>query len=128
MSAYTNDGVPLVPTLQLTLGFFRKMSGTKIQKKHAKNLKSVTYFRQPLEVGLKLAIKLGHLAKGETYMYLQYHWPVGGTTICKYVLVIYWVVLAEFQEEYMTCPTNPEDCKKVEKLRTRWNIPTFLRH
>ena len=38
--------------------------------------KSVTNFRKPLEVGLKLAITLGHLATGETWTSLQYHWLV----------------------------------------------------
>ena len=47
--------------------------------------KSVTNFRKPLEVGLKLAIMLRHLATGETYTSLQYHWLAGRTTICKFL-------------------------------------------
>ena len=42
-------------------------------------------FRKPLEVGLKLAITLRHLANGETYTSLQYHWLIGRTAICKFV-------------------------------------------
>ena len=34
--------------------------------------KSITNFRKPLEVGLKLAVTLRHLPKGETYTSLQY--------------------------------------------------------
>ena len=49
-----------------------------------KEKKSVTNFRKPSEVGLKLAITLRHLATGETYTSLQYHWLVGQTTICKF--------------------------------------------
>ena len=45
--------------------------------------KSVTNIRKPLEVGLKLAIMLTHLATGEMYTSLQYHWVVGQTAICK---------------------------------------------
>ena len=43
--------------------------------------KSITNFRKPLEVGLKLAVTLRHLSRGETYTSLQYHWRVGRTTI-----------------------------------------------
>ena len=43
--------------------------------------KSVTNFRKPLEVGLKLAVTLRHLSTGESYTSLQYHWKVGRTTI-----------------------------------------------
>ena len=36
--------------------------------------KSITNFRKPLEVGLKLAVTLKHLSTGESYTSLQYHW------------------------------------------------------
>ena len=52
---------------------------------HHRIKKSVTNFRKPLEVGLKLAIILRHLATGQTYTSLQYHWLVGRTTICKFI-------------------------------------------
>ena len=47
--------------------------------KNAYTTKEVShqYIRNPLEVGLKLAITLRHLATKETYTYLQYHWLVG---------------------------------------------------
>ena len=32
-------------------------------------------------------------------------------------------ILAEFRKEYLTYPTDPEDCKQIEKtLGTRWNV------
>ena len=71
--------------------------------------KSVTNFRKPLEVGLKLAIILRHLATGDTYTSLQYHWLVGHTTICKFAPQVCQAILAEFQDEYLHCPTDPED-------------------
>ena len=52
---------------------------------------------------------LGHLATGEMH---TYHWLVGWTTICKFVLVVCLAILAEFQKEYLTCPTDPEDWGK----------------
>ena len=36
--------------------------------------KSTTNFREPLEVGLKLAVTLRHLSTGETYTSLKYQW------------------------------------------------------
>ena len=32
-------------------------------------------------------------------------------------------ILKEFQHEYLSCPTDPEDWKKIEeRLRNRWNV------
>ena len=59
-------------------------------------------------------------------MFLQYHWLVGRTTIGKFVPKICHAFLAEFQEEYLTCPNDLEDWKKVqEKFKTRWFICLF---
>ena len=80
--------------------------------------KSVTNFKKPIEVELKLAIMMRHLATGETYTSLWYHWLVGQTAISKFVPQVCRAIL-EFQEEYLSCLTDPEDWKKVEKLRTR---------
>ena len=68
-----------------------------------------------------------YLATGETYTSVQYHWLVGPTTICKFIPVVCQAILAEFQDEYLTCPTDPEDWTKVEeKFRIRWNVPHAL--
>ena len=86
--------------------------------------KSVINFRKPLAVGLKLAIILRHLATGETYTSLQYHWLVGPTTICKFIPQVCPAILAEFQDEYLHCPDSPDEWKRVEKkFRSRWNFP-----
>ena len=73
--------------------------------------KSVTNFRKPLEVGLKLAITLRHLATGQTYTSLQYHWLVGRPTICKFVPQVCRTILAEFQDKYLHCPDCPDEWK-----------------
>ena len=52
---------------------------------HHRTKRSVTNFRKPLEVGLKLAITMRHLATRETCTSLQYHCLVGRTTIYKFV-------------------------------------------
>ena len=77
--------------------------------------KSITNFRKPLEVGLKLAVTLRHLSTGESYTSLQYHWRVERTTICKFVPQVCKAILKEFQQEYLVCPTDPEDWKKIEE-------------
>ena len=85
--------------------------------------KSITNFRKPLVVGLKLAVTLRHLSTGESYTSLQYHWRVGRTTICKFVPQVCKAILKEFQQELM-CATGPGDWKKIEeRFRNRWNVP-----
>ena len=33
-------------------------------------------------------------------------------------------ILKEFQHKYLTCPTDPEDWKKIEeRFKNRWNVP-----
>ena len=65
-----------------------------------------------------------HLSTGETYTSLQYHWRVGRTTICKFVPQVCKAILKEFQHEYLICPTDSEDWKKIEeRFRNRWNVP-----
>ena len=33
-------------------------------------------------------------------------------------------ILKEFQQEYLVCPTDPEDWKNIEeRFRNRWNVP-----
>ena len=86
--------------------------------------KSNYSFSKPLEVGLKLEVTLRHLSTGETYTSLQYQWRVGRTTICKFVPQVCKAILQEFQHEYLTCPTDSEDWKKIEqRFRNRWNVP-----
>ena len=59
--------------------------------------KSVTNFRRPLEVRLKLAVTLRHLSIGKSYTSLQYQWRVGRMTICKFVHQVCKAILKEFQ-------------------------------
>ena len=45
-------------------------------------------------------------------------------TICKFVPQICKAILKEFQQEYLVCPTDSEDWKKIEeRFRHRWNVP-----
>ena len=69
---------------------------------------------------------LRYLATGETYTSLQYHWLVGHTTICKFVPKVCRAILAEFQDKFLCCCGSPEKWKRVEKFRTRWNVPNAV--
>ena len=76
--------------------------------------KSVTNFRKPLGDGLKLAITPRHLATGQTYTSMQYHWLVGRAMICKFIPQVCQASLDKFQEEYVGCPTDPEGWGEVQ--------------
>ena len=85
--------------------------------------KLITNFRKPLEVGLKLAVTLRHLSIRESYTSLQFDSRVGRTTICKFVLLVCKAILKEFQHEYLICPSDHKDWKKIEeRFRNRWNV------
>ena len=82
--------------------------------------KSNTNFTKTLEVGLKLAVTLRHLSTGESYTTLQYQWRVGRTNICKCVPKVCKAILAEFQQQYLICPTVAEHWRVIEqKFRNR---------
>ena len=40
---------------------------------------------------------------------------VGRLTICMFVPQVCKAILKEFQQEYLVCPTDPEDWKKIEE-------------
>ena len=85
---------------------------------------SPTNFTKPLEVGLKMAVTLRHLSTGESYTSMQYHWRVGRTTICKFAPKVCRNILEEFQQEYLICPTDTKELRKmVGRFRSRWNLP-----
>ena len=45
-------------------------------------------------------------------------------TIYKFVPQVCKAILKEFQQEYLVCPTDPEDWRKIEeRFRNRWNVP-----
>ena len=107
---------------------FIRMEPTFSWKIHGRSTphlrKSITNFRKPLEVRLRLAVTLRHLSTRETYTSLQYHWRVGRMTLCKFVPQVCKAILKEFQHEYLMCPTDPEDWKNIEEIfRNRWNVP-----
>ena len=54
---------------------------------------------------------------------MQYHWRLGRTTISNFVPKVCKAIFEEFQQEYLICPTDPEEWRSIEeKFRNRWNV------
>ena len=86
--------------------------------------KQKTWYRDPLEPGLKLAITLRHLASGDKYSSLQYNWRVPANSISVLVREVCQAICEEYKQELMACPVTPEDWMPVaEHFLKRWNFP-----
>ena len=47
--------------------------------------------------------------------------------MCKFVPDVCMAILDKFQEEYLKCPTTPEECRQIEeKFHNRLNVPKLL--
>lgn len=85
--------------------------------------KQDTFMRKALEPGLRLALTLRYLATGDSYMSLQYNFRVSNNAISAIVPETCEAIIAELQEDVLTCPTTPDEWKKVsEGFATRWNF------
>ncbi|XP_033752818.1 uncharacterized protein LOC117336159 [Pecten maximus] len=94
--------------------------GPRITKKH-------TWFRAPIEPGMKLAITLRHLASGAKYMDMRYGWRVPHNTISKIVREVCGAIVDEYMNEVMAVPTSPEEWRVIaDGFRTKWNFPHTL--
>jgi len=71
--------------------------------------KQRTWYRQPLEPGLKLAITLRHLASGDKYPSLKFGFRVPHNTISIAVRDVCQAIIDEFKDKLMTCPSTPEE-------------------
>ncbi|XP_028395726.1 protein ANTAGONIST OF LIKE HETEROCHROMATIN PROTEIN 1-like [Dendronephthya gigantea] len=89
----------------------------RITKKH-------TWYRRPLEPGLKLSLTLRHLASGSTYSAMKYGWRVPHNTQSLIVKEVCQAIIDEYMSEVMTCPTTPEGWRAIsDKFLKRWNFP-----
>ncbi|XP_028416048.1 protein ALP1-like [Dendronephthya gigantea] len=89
----------------------------RITKKH-------TWYRRPLEPGLKLSLTLRHLASGSTYSAMKYGWRVPHNTQSLIVREVCQAIIDEYMSEVMTCPTTPEGWRAIsDKFLKRWNFP-----
>ena len=86
--------------------------------------KQHTWYRQPLEPGLKLALTLRHLASGSKYSDMKYGWRVPHNTQSLLVREVCQAIVDEYVPEVMTCPTTPEGWHAIsDKFLKRWNFP-----
>lgn len=89
--------------------------------------KRTTWYREPLEPGLKLAITIRHLATGDTYKSLMYGFRVPHNTISILVKEVCEALIEEFAEEVFACPTSPEQWRVIsEQFGARWNFHHVL--
>ncbi len=75
--------------------------------------KQRTWYRRPLEPGLKLALTLRHLATGDSYHSLMYGFRVSHSTISLFVPEVCQAIIDEYQDEVVVTPTTPAGWKEV---------------
>ena len=109
--------------MRMTPEFF-EMIKTRLEPHLARQ---ATNYRAPISVGEKLALTLRYLVTGESYTSLSRQFRVGRSTISKFLPQVSRAIQAEFNREYFTCPTTPDEWKKVEREFTiTWNVPHAL--
>ncbi len=85
---------------------------------------SHTWFREPLEPGLKLALTLRHLASGTKYSDMKFGWRVPHNTISIVVREVCQAIIDEYMHEVMTCPTTPDEWRDIaDCFYNKWNFP-----
>ena len=86
--------------------------------------KQYTWYREPLEEGLKLAATLRHLVSGTKYSDMQYGWRVPENTLSVVVREVCQAICDEYADEVMTAPSNPDAWRQLAcGFYKRWNFP-----
>ena len=86
--------------------------------------KKLTFWRRPIEPGLRVAITLRYLATGESYKSLSYQFRVAHNTICHIVPETCRAIVAVYGDEVMQVPSTPDEWKQVARgYEQRWNFP-----
>ena len=95
--------------LRITPDLFKEM----VEKLSPRLRKQSTFMREPIQVGLKLAVTLRFLATGNSYKSLQYSFRVETSTICKFIPEVCKAIIAVYMEEVLHCPKSEKDWKEV---------------
>ena len=86
--------------------------------------KQSTNWREPINVGLRLAITLRFLATGDSYRTLAYAFLVAPNTISSIVPETCRAIVAVLGDEVLKMPNTPEGWREVAKgFEDRWNLP-----
>ena len=84
-------------------------------------VEKITFMREPLDVGLKLATTLRFIATGNLYPSLQYSFRVEVSTICKFLPEVCKAIIEVYKDEVLRCPKTEEECKVAEGFSSRWS-------
>ncbi|XP_068250352.1 putative nuclease HARBI1 [Palaemon carinicauda] len=91
--------------------------GPRIIKQH-------TFFRDPLEPGMKLALTLRHLASGNKYASMKFGWRVPHNTQSLVVREVCQAIIDEYLDEVLVCPSTPDGWRSIaDKFFQRRNFP-----
>jgi len=91
--------------------------GPRITKQH-------TFYRDPLEPGMRLALTLRHLASGSKYASMKFGWRVPHNTQSLVVRQVCQAIIDEYVDEVLVCPTTPDGWRAIaDKFYQRWNFP-----
>ena len=83
-----------------------------------------THSRKALQLGLKLAVTLRHLAAGDKYPTLQYDFSVARNTICNFIPVVCQAIVDALKDEVISCPTTSDEWRPIaDEFLRRWNVP-----
>ncbi|KAK6190989.1 hypothetical protein SNE40_002741 [Patella caerulea] len=86
--------------------------------------KQHTWYREPLEHGLKIALTLRHLASGNKYSLMKIAWRVPHNTISLLVREVSNATNDEYMDKVLVCPTTPESWRIIaDTFQRRWNFP-----
>ena len=86
--------------------------------------KQQTWYREPLEPCMKLALTLRHFASGSKYASMKFVWRVLHNTQSLLVREVCQAVIDEYMDEVMICPTTPDGWRAIaDRFYENWNSP-----
>jgi len=84
-------------------------------------------FREPLPVGLKVAVTLRHLATGAVYPTLAFQYRISRHTITRFLPKVCQAIINAYVDEVMECPTDEASWQAIaDHFGRRWNLPHAL--